>query len=895
MTKQKTTTPKNKSTKSSAKRPTVAKLSKTKDVKTTAAKTASVKPVKSKPSAKPVKAAKSVKVATKSSAAPKTTKSNSRKPTVKDTVAKSEKAEKVVAKTKVTKDPKPKSKAAKVATDAKPAKVAKSEKVAAKTKAVKAPKPKAAKDAKATADAKPTKVAKSEKVAAKTKTVKSPDTKSAKATKATTDAKPAKVAKSEKAAAKTKEAKSPKSASPAKSTKAEKSEEKATKAKSSKKVKATAFVDGKKTSVATGKKGENLKKVDKEIKKLTRAWRGSKKGNAGREEAHEAMVRLFQYASDHGYVTYPIIHDHLPDGIEQTSEASEIVADILRDWGIEVYDSAPDQDDLIIKESGVQVRSESDIEDQAEAAISSFVGISRTTDPVRMYMREMSSSALLTYPQEIEISERVEQGQQRIMEVLSSRPNLMEFIISEVSAKLAAGETQVEELVHGIFDTPNNEGEMLMLKAEKKVEEEFDMEEWRSASARHLWEQTNELVKKVNDLRSKIKNASKQELETLNEKQTALMIRFSFSEKFIKKLIGMAHDECEEMKAVEAKIEKCCVRKMGMERKSFLKYFIGNETNPKWIGSLSSNVFKRHTRDYIPEVEDLQRQYGQIVKKSGLSSPNALLELDAELHAKENMVQKAKGEMINANLRLVISIAKKYTNRGLSFLDLIQEGNIGLMKAVDKFQYRRGFKFSTYATWWIRQAITRAIADHGRTIRIPVHMIETINKLARVQRQLIQQNGVEPTAEEIAEGMEQSEEKVRRILKIAKEPKSLEAPVGDNDSTFMDFIDDPDAADPQDKLLGKDFNEFLEKILKEVLSPREAQVLCMRYGIDTRSEFTLEEVGRQLDVTRERIRQIEAKALRKLRNPSRLKKLQEYINNQGQGLRNGKPEDSTAV
>ncbi len=572
-----------------------------------------------------------------------------------------------------------------------------------------------------------------------------------------------------------------------------------------------------------------------------------------RSEEREAMVRLFQYASEHGYVTYQSICDHLPDEIKQTKEAREIVANILRNLEIKVYNFVADQE-YLLNEGKVQLRSEFDIEEQAEAAISSLGDI--RTDPLLMYMREMSSSeSSLTHKQETEIFERVEQAKQNIVEVLSFYPNVMDYIISEVSAKLVASKTQVE-LLHDIFDTPNTND---------------------------LWKQTNDLVKKVNVVRNEIKNCPKEELKKLEkwqQKQTALMIRFSFSKKLLKKLISMAHDECKEAKIIEAKIAKCCVHKMGMDRSSFLKYFIGNETNPKWIGSLSSNVFKRHTSDYIPEVEDLQRQYGRIVKKSGLSSLGDIWILDFRLSDKEKIAQKANKEMIEANLRLVITLASKYTNHGVSFLDLIQEGNIGLMKAVDKFEYRRGFRFFVYATWWIRQAMTRAIADHGRTIRIPVHMVDAMNSLERVQQQLIQQNGEEPTEEEIAEHMKESVDKVRRILKIAEEPKLLEAVALNNDPTAMDFIDETELADPQNILLNKYSQKVLARVLKEVLSPREAQVLCMRYGIDMHLRFTLEEVGRQLDVTRERIRQIEAKALRKLRDPSRLNKLQEHIKNQ---------------
>ena len=637
------------------------------------------------------------------------------------------------------------------------------------------------------------------------------------------------------------------------------------------------------TPVAKPRRRKNRSQNEKVIsigKEINKRFRGRNKviveRNIDNSFDEEKLRELFKYASEHGYVTIPIINDHLPDSIVQIEEAPEVVASVLRDWGIQVYDTAPDQDELLIKNEAVQASSESDIEDQAEAVMSSFIGITRSTDSVRMYMREMSSSMLIDHNEEIIISKKIEEGQRHIMEVMSQHPSMVEIIIKEVGEKIEAGKVQVGELVHDIWGE-NNAENAENFKPEKSINL---TEQQRQAIQDSLWDRTNILYVKICDTFAKLKNAkSAAERNQQQEKLTELMSQFCFSEKFIKKSIVIVNEECEKMKAVESKIRESCTRKMGMKRQDFLRLFPGNETNPKWIRNLSSRLFEHGTQNYIPEVEDLQRQYAVIIKRSGLKDPQKMIELNAELQEKVNLVQKTKARMVGANLRLVISIAKKYTNRGLHFLDLIQEGNIGLMKAVDKFQYRRGYKFSTYATWWIRQAITRAIADHGRTVRIPVHMIETINKLGRVWRLLVQKNGVEPTAEDLATEMEIPVEKVRRILKISKEPKSLEAPIGDNDSTLMDFIEDTKATDPMDVMMSKDTMKFMENFFNRELAPREAKVLCMRYGIGINNDYSLEEVGRQFEVTRERIRQIEAKALRKMRHSRREKILRQRIEN----------------
>ena len=651
-----------------------------------------------------------------------------------------------------------------------------------------------------------------------------------------------------------------------------------------------------------------MQRIEIELtKKLRKSRRKTSKRHEQSQDINwEKLHQLFRLAADSGYVTHAVVNDHLPDEIEDIEEATLIVTNILRDWGIRVYESAPEQDELLINEEGVQVRYETDIEDQTEAAISSFVGISRTTDPVRMYMREMSSSKLLSHEQEIEISCRIENGLRRIMEVLSYCPNIIDQILAE-AAVIRGKNGNIEDIVNGIFNVEvepqhhpvgkDDSGSMehdddLKIDGDEHPDnDDFEPEDNTPTSptppglcTQELADQTYALMQELEENHHKLPSLKSprvaSERTAAQEKITAAMTRFSCSEKFIKRLIARAREECENMQKTEAFIRDRCTRTMGMKRADFLELFPGNETNTKWIYTVTGKFTKKDAERYIPDIVKGQQEYAAIVKKLGFKNPADILALNKELQEKEDIVKKAKEEMVNANLRLVISIAKKYTNRGLHFLDLIQEGNIGLMKAVDKFQYRRGFKFSTYATWWIRQAITRAIADQGRTIRIPVHMIETINKLNRISRQLVQKNGTEPTAEELAKEMELSVAKVRRILKIAKEPVSMESPVGDDDSTLTDFISDPNAEDPMDTLLSKDRKRFLKHFFGRELGPREAKVLQMRYGIDVNQDYTLEEVGRQFDVTRERIRQIEAKALRKMRHPRREKKLRQRMENE---------------
>lgn len=598
----------------------------------------------------------------------------------------------------------------------------------------------------------------------------------------------------------------------------------------------------------------------------------------------QSQIRqLITRGKEQGYLTYSEVNDHLPDDLVNTEQVEDIIS-MINDMGIKVLESAPDADTLLLSDS---TATDEDAAEEAAAALASVDSeFGRTTDPVRMYMREMGTVELLTREGEIEIAKRIEDGLLQVLSALSHYPDASSLTLSAYE-KILKGEGRITDILTGFVD-PNAP----IMTESNRSDATLDADD---ADDDLMGEDTNEEIAesgpdpeevrvKMETLQTAYKKALRKRSSFFSnsKKNSALLseafLQFQYAPQFVDLMVKNLRHVIEGIRITERAIMNICVRKCKMPRQEFISTFPDNETSPNWL--------KHHENAGVPysaellkhssEIANLQQKLIIIEQETGLTI-SEIKDINRRMSIGEAKARRAKKEMVEANLRLVISIAKKYTNRGLQFLDLIQEGNIGLMKAVDKFEYRRGYKFSTYATWWIRQAITRSIADQARTIRIPVHMIETINKLNRISRQILQEKGREATPEELAEKMEMPEEKVRKVLKIAKEPISMETPIGDDeDSHLGDFIEDANVLSPIESAMGEGLSEATREILAS-LTPREAKVLRMRFGIDMNTDHTLEEVGKQFDVTRERIRQIEAKALRKLRHPSRSEQLRSFL------------------
>lgn len=613
---------------------------------------------------------------------------------------------------------------------------------------------------------------------------------------------------------------------------------------------------------------------------------------SGKAQQQSRLKELIARGREQGYLTYSEVNDHLPEDISDPEQVEDIIR-MINDMGINVFETAPDADTLLLAEADTD---EAAAEEAAAALAAVESDVGRTTDPVRMYMREMGTVELLTREGEIEIAKRIEEGIREVMSAIAHFPGSVEYILSEYDRVTSEG-GRLSDVLSGYIDPddgtlPESESDDIPVpkakdaaaaQSDDEEESESDDSEEETESgpdpeeARQRFAAVAEQLEKTQKALQKHGRSSDQAIEELVALAT-LFMPIKLVPKQYEILVGRVRESLDRVRAQERAIMQLCVRDARMPRADFLRSFPSNETNLEWVDKVLKNKpkYAEAIERLRPDIQRNQEKLISLQKELDLTVAE-IKEINRNMSIGEAKARRAKKEMVEANLRLVISIAKKYTNRGLQFLDLIQEGNIGLMKAVDKFEYRRGYKFSTYATWWIRQAITRSIADQARTIRIPVHMIETINKLNRISRQMLQEMGREPTPEELGERMDMPEDKIRKVLKIAKEPISMETPIGDDeDSHLGDFIEDSTMQSPIEVATSESLKEATRDVLAG-LTAREAKVLRMRFGIDMNTDHTLEEVGKQFDVTRERIRQIEAKALRKLRHPSRSEHLRSFL------------------